>query len=111
MKPWTALTGITKWILRIAILMIVFTQYYDTFMGFKLNTFQFYIAAVYIVFGVLIFIGGFFTKHNLTVISALILFIASIYMSIESFDGITNEFAFNVLVGAVTLFFVTNGNK
>ncbi len=111
MKPWTSFYDVAKWVLRIAILMVVFTKFYDTFMDFELNAFEFYISAVYVVFGVLLFIGGFLSKPNLTVISGLLLLLPSIYMAVKSFDGITETFALNVLLGGVALFFFTVGNK
>ncbi len=111
MKPFTAFSGIARWVLRITILMVVFTQYYDTFMAFKLDSFAFYVAAVFIIFGVLLLIGGFLSKHDLTVVSGLLLVMASIYMGFVSFDGITGEFASNLLLGAAALLFLTEGNK
>ncbi len=111
MKPLNTFSGIAKWVLRIAILMVVFTKYYDTFMLFNLNSLAFYVSAIFIVFGVLLFIGGFLSKPNLTVISALFLLLAFVYMSVISFDGITEQFAINVLGGAVALLFLADGNK
>ena len=111
MKPWTSFYGLAKWLMRIAILMVVFTKFYDTFMEFQLNTFGFYIAAIYVIFGVLLFVGGFLSKPTLTVISALLLLLVSIYMAVDSFDGITETFAQNVLLGSVALFFFADGNK
>ncbi len=111
MKPWTALTGFAKWLLRISVLLVIFTQYYDIFMGFKPDTIAFYVSAIYIVFGVLLFAGGFLSKHNLTVISALLLLLVSIYVCVVTFDGITGKFASDVMLGIVALFFVTDGNR
>ena len=111
MKPYTAFSGLTRWVLRIAMLLVIFTQHYDTFMAFKINSLTFYIAAVYIIFGVLLLIGGFVNKHNFTVLSGLLLLLASIYMCFVSFDGVTSEFALYVLLGSVALIFVTDGNK
>lgn len=96
---------------RIAILLVVFTLHYDAFMAFKLDSLAFYVAAVYIIFGVLLLIGGFVNKPNLTVLSGLLLLIVSLLMCFVSFDGITSEFAVYVLLGSVALFFVTDGNK
>ncbi len=111
MKPLKALSGLSKWILRIAILLAVFSQYYEPFMAFQISKFNFYVAAVFLIFAVLLLAGGFLSKHNLTVISSLFLMIASIYMCIMSYDGVTNLFTINLLIGAIAFFFVTDGNK
>ncbi len=115
MKPWTTFTGLAKWLLRIAVLLVIFTQYFNIFIDFKLDDIAFYVSAIYIVFGVLFFAGGFLSKHNLTVISALLLLLVSIYVSVIVFDGFKDEsvikFAQHVMLGAVALFFVTDGNK
>ncbi len=111
MKSFTAFSGIARWALRITILLVVFTRYYEDFMAFQLDSFEFYVAAVFIIFGVLLLIGGFLSKHDITVVSGLLLVIASIIMGFVSFDGITGEFALNLLLGSAALLFVTEGNK
>lgn len=111
MKPLTSLFKLSKWLLRIAIFFVVFTQYYDIFMQFNLSSIGFYVSAVFLIFGVLLLAGGFLDKDHLTVVSSLLILLASIYMSVVSFDGITSKFAINVLVGTVAFLFLTNGNK
>lgn len=111
MKPWTSFVGLAKWLLRIAMFFVIFTQYYESFMAFELNRIAFYASAIFLIFGVLLLVGGFLSRHNLTVISGLMIFLVSIYASAISFDGITSEFALNILIGSVALLFLTDGNK
>lgn len=111
MKPLKSFSGFASWLMRIAVLLIVFAAFFNTFMAFGIKELSFYIAAGFMVFGLLLFIGGFVSKPTLTVVSGLILFLLSGLKAYWAFNGITAEFAQWVLMGSVALSFLANGNK
>jgi len=111
MNPWKSITGLANWIMRIAIMLMIFAWFFQSFMNFNLNNPWFYMATAFVVLGVMLFVGGFLSKHSLTVFSAFGLLILSALQAYWSFNGITGVFAQWLLMGSVSLYFVTNGNK
>jgi hypothetical protein len=111
MNPWKSFTGLASWVMRIAITLVIFAHFFNAFMGFNFQTLGFIIAAVFIVFGVLIFVGGFLSKHTLTVLSALVLLFLSALQAYWAFNGVTSTFSFWLLMCAASLYFLSNGNK
>ncbi|MFN3554430.1 MAG: hypothetical protein ACK4VN_00545 [Bacteroidales bacterium] len=111
MNPWKSLTGLSSWLMRVAMMLAIFALFFNSFMNFNLSSLSFFIAAGFVVFGVLLFVGGFLSKHSLTVIAGLVIFILCGLQAYWSFNGITNAFAQYLVMGSVALFFVTNGNK
>lgn len=111
MNPWKRFTGLASWLMRIAMVFVIIASFFDTFMAFEVKNLHFFIALAFLVFGALLFIGGFLSKHSLTVVSALILFGLSVIQAYFTFEGITSTFAFWLLTGSVALYFVSNGNK
>jgi hypothetical protein len=111
MNPWKSFTGLASWLLRIAMMLVIFTSFFNTFMTFNFQTLSFFIATAFVVFGVLLFVGGFLSKHSLTVVSALVLLILSVIQAYWAFDGATPGFAQWLLMCAASMFFVSNGNK
>lgn len=111
MKPFKASIPLSRWLLRISLVALMFFYYFSAFNSFNLKSPEFYFAAVYIVFGSLLFIGGFMSKSSLTVISALIIFILSVYMLIVKFTGITDR---NIIVyflpASLSFYFLSTGN-
>ncbi|MBS4013233.1 MAG: hypothetical protein KGZ97_05655 [Bacteroidetes bacterium] len=111
MKPLKNITGFSSWLMRIALILVMFVFFIPLFMDFKLNTLDFYIASAFIVFSVLLFAGGFFSTP-LTVVSALILFGLSVFKTVIVFNGKLNgEFATWLLIATVCSYFITHGNK
>ncbi len=97
--------------MRIAVMLMIFAWFFQSFMNFNLNNPHFYMASAFIVLGIMLFAGGFLSKHTLTVISALGLLFLSALQAYWSFNGITGVFAQWLLMGSVSLYFVTNGNR
>lgn len=111
MNPWKNLTGLASWIMRIAIMLMIFAWFFQSFMNFNLTNPGFYMATAFVVLGIMLFVGGFLSKHSLTVLSAVGLLILSALQAYWGFNGITGVFAQWLLMGSVSLYFVTNGNK
>ncbi len=111
MNPWRSLTGLASWLMRIAIMLVIFANFFGTFMNFNFPSQSFIIATLFVIFGALLFVGGFLSKHSVTVVSALVLLVLSVLQAYWTFNGITGAFAFWLLMSSVTLYFVTHGNK
>ncbi len=73
MKPVKALLPVSRWILRITILACLLMLHGKTILALQYETQPFYISLAFVLFGVLLFAGGFTSKPSLTVVSALLL--------------------------------------
>ena len=111
MNPWKRFTGLASWMMRIAMVLVIIANFFDTFMTFEVTQLRFFIALSFLVFGALLFIGGFLSKHSLTVVSALILFGLSAIQAFLTYEGVTDTFAFWLMTATVSIYFVSNGNK
>lgn len=111
MNPWKGLTGLSAWVMRIAMLMLLLPMFYPTLIAFNIQSLHFYIGAAMVVCSVLLLIGGFLSKHTITVVSSLILLILSGVQAYWAFSGLNQLFAMWVLTGSVALYFLSNGNK
>lgn len=112
MKPVKSLLPASKWLLRITLLAYLVLLHGKTILNLQYETQPFYIALAFVLFGVLLFAGGFTNKPSLTVISALLLGLLFIY---TLYLGFVPEFNFdqilNLLLLSVCLYFVSSGNK
>ena len=77
MNPVKNLLPIARWFLRISVLVVVFTTYFPIVETLSFDTLSYFIALAFVVFGVLLFVGGFMTNSNMTVVSGLVVFILS----------------------------------
>lgn len=111
MKPLKSFTGFASWLMRISVLLIVFAAFFDTFMAFNIKELSFYIAAGFMVFGLLLFIGGFMGKPTLSVLSGLVILLLSALQAYWAFKGINISFAHWIMLASVGLFFLASGNK
>ncbi len=112
MKPFKTYVPIARWLLRISLTAMLFFYYFTEFKNFNLHAVNFYLAAVYIVFASLLFIGGFLSRSSLTVISSLIIFILSVYSLIVYFPGFLNNAILAYLLPAsLSLYFLSTGNE
>lgn len=62
MKPAKGLSQFTSWLIRIALVFFVFVVFLHTLKSFDYKSIHFYLAVVFIVFGSLLFVGGFLSK-------------------------------------------------
>lgn len=112
MKPLKSFIGIAKWILRIAFLLMIVITYGEEILALEYRNKEFYVAITYLIFATLLFFGSFATKHNLTVFSALILSIISIYtIVIQLLSGFNDSIATMFLFFSISFFFLCNGNN
>jgi len=112
MKPLKSLYPFALWVLRLAVIILVYLLFSKTAFAFDYRHLPFFVALVFIAGAVLLFIGGFSNKHTLTIIASFLLFIASAYHLIITFSTRPDvHFASVFLLLGVALFFITAGNK
>lgn len=112
MDPVKAFYPLSTWLLRLAAIVIVYILFFVQIKTFNLHSLEFYIASSFAILGLLLFIGGFFNKSTLTVISGLLLLLGCLYKIVMhyAFDK-GNSIALYFVFVAIAMFFFSNGNK
>lgn len=112
MKPLKGIVPLAMWLMRIAILLFVYVAFFESINLLNFKVLEFYISAAFTLFSVLLLVGGFLKTSSLTVISALFLFILSIYKIVDiSSGGLGLTLAMFGLFATISLFFMAAGNK
>ena len=116
MKPIKGMYPFAVWLMRIAITVFAIAMFWNSFKTFDFKLILYFcsqnILLIYIVFGVLLLIGGFTSKPTLTIISSVFLFAVSVYKIFTFLKvGFNPEFSIYLLFASVSLFFLTTGNK
>jgi len=112
MKPFKSGAILASWLLRIMLVWFIYRQYLTTFTGFDLSSFNFYVGAAYILFGLLLFAGGFMQKPGLTVAAGLAIFILPLVQLIRDFpESFTGVLLIYLIPLAVGFYFFTSGNN
>lgn len=110
MEPIKSFVPLAKWLLRIALLIIVYITYYEIVMAFDFSSRNFYIALGMIVLTILLFFGGFFSSPTLTVITGALIFLLSVAQMF--LGGISVNMVFAHFTPAVLgFYFLARGNK
>ena len=112
MEPVKSLIPLGKWLLRLTVVVFVYTTYFDTFSEFSFKNPGFFIAAAFILLAALLIIGGFLKKSTLTVLSALAICILSVVMMflIEGDFKLAHLYAF-FTPAAIGFYFIARGNN
>jgi hypothetical protein len=112
MKPIKGMYPFAVWLMRIAITVFAIAMFWNSFKTFDFKSISFFVSLIYIVFGVLLLIGGFTSKPTLTIISSIFLFAVSVYKIFTFLKvGFNPEFSIYLLFASVSLFFLSTGNK
>ncbi len=112
MKPFRSLQGLSGWLLRAGLVLFIIEAHYKTFIGFNYKVSGFYFSLLFLMAGLLLFIGGFLKNSSLTVVSGFVLFILSIINIILVFNGVIGEYLLDeYIILSLALFFLSNGNK
>ena len=112
MNPIKFFHPISTWLMRIGIVLFALVNYFYVLQALNMRSIVFYIAFVSILFSVLLFVGGFFRKPTLTVVSSIFLILVAGYQIFTFLPiGLTNNFAICLLTGAIAMYFLANGNK
>ncbi|OFX89165.1 MAG: hypothetical protein A2W99_01780 [Bacteroidetes bacterium GWF2_33_16] len=112
MKPIKALFTFSTWLMRFAILLFIAIRYWETLAFFNLKSVMFYVSLLFILFGFLLFIGGFLKKERLTILSSIVLILVTGYHAFLNLkSGIDHNFAVFVVLGSIFFFFLASGNN
>jgi hypothetical protein len=112
MEPLKFAYPLSNWLLRVALLILVYMCFYGTFHTFDYHHLPFWIATGFGIFAALLFIGGFMKKHNLTIISAIILISGCGYKIFMHYAFGEGTFVANFAIfGAIAFYFATAGNR
>lgn len=110
MKPIKSFIPFAKWLLRIAIAVFVYMNYFDTALTFSFRGLPYFVALSIVILAVLILIGGLLKGSTLTMISGFLLF-AAVFVQLIMVSG----FSVNGLIGiyplaAIGFYFFASGN-
>ena len=112
MQPFKSGQVVAMWLLRITLVLYLFFNNIYSLRQINFDSIHFYIAFAFVIFAVLLLVGGFLSKPGITVISGLIIFLLSAYQLVISFGGRFDSslvlFLFPLSIG---FFFVCQGNK
>jgi len=109
MQPIKALLPVSVWLMRIALILYAYEEYFKTFTKFHLDKVEFYIASFFLIFSAIIFITGFKRRVALTVISGFIITLISIYNIISIIEGgLDTGLILNFLIASIAIYFLAN---
>lgn len=109
MKPFKTAVPFAKFLLRLALIAFIYKFYYDIFATFKFNSVLYFISFAMVLFGVLLLLGTFFKNNTLTVLSGLLIFLISVYMTFTggfSFDNLLIQ----IVPISIGFYFFARGN-
>ena len=112
MKPAKILLPLATFIMRLGAGFYIYMNHFSHLLDPNFQRFDFYLSAIFTIFGLLLIIGAFVRRQTLTVLSALVLFAGSLY-KIFTFTGEPESLSFLslLLFGMIAFFFLCNGNK
>jgi hypothetical protein len=112
MKPLKSGLTFANWILRISFAIMLAVMFISDLKAFNYNDKVFYINSSFVLFGILIFIGGFLSKPALTVISGFVLTGLSAYKIVMQFSGgINSSISTMFVILAIGFYFACAGNQ
>ncbi|HKM94258.1 MAG TPA: hypothetical protein VJY41_11450 [Prolixibacteraceae bacterium] len=111
MKPLKSGVNLSKWILRLALVVYLIAYYHGTLLFFDFLDITFIFALIYVLAAISLFVGGFQKTDNITVYSSLLLIFAVAFnIYFDAVDGIYGVIS-HLLPLSIALFFLTHGNK
>jgi len=111
MKPFQSGKFFASWLLRLTVVWFIYTRYFNSFTGFDFKSFNFYVSTVFVIFAILLIVGGVIQKPSLTVVSGLAIFILPVVQLIRSFpDNWSETLLIYLLPIAVGFYFFSSGN-
>lgn len=111
MKPIKSLFPLASWLLRLALLLMVAMLIWPDLKLVQFTDLYSLLPAVFGLFALLLAIGGFMSKHTLTMLSGLAIMLVSGWFIYRQFDGLNQNLAVYALTGIIGLHFFVNGNK
>lgn len=116
MKPITAALKVANWLFRGSILLYLLLFCLDKVVVVNFKNFQDVMYFVFLLAGLLLFIGGFLSKPTLSILSGVLLFLCTLYFMVIDFPNDimskTQLMAFLIYTwpAGVGLYFAGSGN-
>jgi hypothetical protein len=110
MRPLRSLTGISKILLRLALIAVVYALSFHVFLTFSFNSVSYFAHTLLVLFAVLLLIGAFSRGQNLTVVSALFMVILFVVLFFQSSWTVGNIIEFVTYI-SLAMYFLSHGNK
>ena len=110
MEPIKGFMPVARWLLRASLGIIVYKYFFDTFLTFSFNNLNYFMALLFIIFTILLIVGGLLKKNATTVISGMVIFILSIaliFMGQVNLNKVLTYF----LPATIGFYFMAAGNK
>ncbi|MFO8055472.1 MAG: hypothetical protein R6U19_09970 [Bacteroidales bacterium] len=111
MKPFKNLFPLVLWLLRLALVLVVYVRFFENLKAFNYNSLSFFISAAFTLFALLLLVGGFGRKHGLTMLSGMVIAVLSVYQMIQLNFVTGHSLALYSLMTVAGLVFVSNGNR
>jgi hypothetical protein len=106
-------SSMAKWILRLTVVVYILAIYWRRLATLNFESDYFLIAIFYVIFSILLFIGGFQKRATMTRFSALVLVILTLVYIGASFmlhKNLYTMFTSKILLLSVCLYFATSSN-
>ena len=112
MKPLKNGLNFSNWLMRICLMVLIAATFWKNTSTFDFSSKEFYISFSFIIFGILLFIGGFMSKPAITVIMGLLICLLSVYEIFLQFSGnISSIVTTYLIMASVSLYFACAGNN
>jgi len=113
MKPIKSIGPLAAWMLRLGVLLMIVAMVNPIIQQFDVGRIHHIISAVLALFGILLFVGGFFKTSTLTMISGIVIMLLCGYLAYTAneFSILNRNFTTYLLLGMIGFHFFVNGNK
>jgi hypothetical protein len=115
MKPIKGLIPFAMWLLRLTIILFVLSVFFETIKTFSFQGIYYFVALIFVIASGLLFAGGFMKQQTMTVFAGLLIFLLSLYIMFDLFDGFTLQMLTSytpwLMICAGGLLFASAGNK
>jgi len=111
MNPVKSFVPTSAWLLRTVVLVLVYQKYFDTAITFTMKGVDYFITLAFVVFAVLLFIGGFINKHFLSIISGFVIFGMSVFLMFWGSHISVDKVLGHILLTALGFNFIARGNS
>jgi len=112
MQPFKSGQVVAMWLLRITLVLYLFFDNIYNLRQINFDSIRFYVAFAFVIFAVLLLVGGFLSKSGLTVLSGLFIFLLSAYQLFISYNGkLDIGLVMCLFPLSIGFFFLCQGNK
>lgn len=110
MEPIKGFMPVARWLLRLSLGIVIYKSFFDTFLTFSFNNLNYYMALLFMIFTVLLIIGGLLKKNATSVISGMVIFILSIAMIFMGQVNLAKVLTY-FLPATIGFYFMAAGNR